>query len=127
MNDPATIILATGVSFADGTPIALFTSCFPGWLPDRFEADLKTTESVTQALALSGITDWTRTSTHISARNASSVQAGQLRVKEGAALILSESVNRSADGRAVEIGQTWFAGDRVTLHMQGGDSAASHG
>jgi GntR family phosphonate transport system transcriptional regulator len=127
LDGPATIILATGVSFADGTPIALFTSCFPGWLPDRFEADLKTTESVTQALALSGITDWTRTSTHISARNASAVQAGQLRVKEGAALILSESVNRSADGRAVEFGQTWFAGDRVTLHMQGSDSAASHG
>jgi GntR family phosphonate transport system transcriptional regulator len=127
LNDAASVILATGVSSADGTPIALFTSCFPGWLPEHFDLDLQTTGSVTRALELSGIKDWSRTSTRISARNATAVQAGQLQLKEGAALILSEAVNTTADGLAVEYGQTWFAGDRVTLHMQASDGAVSHG
>ena len=123
----ADVIVATGVSLADATPIALFSTCFPGWLPRRFDDDLRDTGSVTRALALSGVPDWSRTSTRISARSATAVQAGLLRIAEGAALILSEAINTAADGRAVEYGRTWFAGDRVTLQIDGTEAGLSHG
>jgi GntR family phosphonate transport system transcriptional regulator len=121
----ALILCAEGVSSADQSPIAIFRSCFPGWLPDHFGADLTASGSVTRALALSGVTDWERRSTRISACLANVVQAGHLRLREGAALIFAQSINVAADGRPVEFGLTWFVGDRVTLNMQPDKDRAS--
>lgn len=108
-----------GWSLADGQPIALFTSVFPARrVPDMPKA-LKKTSSVTEALRLCGVADYTRASTRITAKLANSTQAQVLRIPEGAPIIRTTGINVDADGAPVEYGRTWFAGDRVTLTLDG--------
>lgn len=110
--DPVHVI--EGVSLADGQPMALFRSILPGWLsglPDHAAAH----QSITAALAACGISDYTRGSTRITAVLASPVQAATLRIAAGAPLLRSDALNHAPDGRPVEMGRTWFAGDRVAL------------
>lgn len=104
-----------GVSLADGAPIALFRSVFPA---DRFPgllAALAETRSVTAALARVGIDDYTRASTRLTAKLATPTQALHLALREGAPILRTVAVNVDRDGRPVEYGHTWFAGDRVSL------------
>lgn len=104
-----------GVSLADGAPIALFRSVFPA---DRFPgllAALAETRSVTAALARGGVADYTRASTRLTAKLASPTQALHLALRQGAPILRAVAVNVDAEGRPVEYGHTWFAGDRVSL------------
>jgi len=106
-----------GVSLADGEPIAISTSTFPAdRLPGLPEA-LWQTRSVTAALKICGVPDYTRISTRITAKQASATQAAQLRIAEGAPILRTVGINADANGTPVEYGRTWFAGDRVTLTL----------
>jgi GntR family phosphonate transport system transcriptional regulator len=106
-----------GISFADGLPIAHFISTFPATdLPD-LPAHLHRTGSVTQALAACGITDYTRASTRLSARRATALQARHLMLREGDPVLFSIGINIGPAGQPVELGQTAFAGDHVTLSI----------
>ena len=106
-----------GLSLADGQPVAIFESIFPqGTLPGISEA-LDHTSSVTAALEMAGITDYTRASTRLTAVRATATQALHLQLKEGDPLLRSTGVNVDAQGRPVEYGRTWFAGDRITLTL----------
>ncbi|MEO3476106.1 phosphonate metabolism transcriptional regulator PhnF [Phaeobacter sp. CAU 1743] len=109
-----------GLSLADGQPIALFQSIFPA---DRFPeilTALEETQSVTAALQRCGIEDYTRIETRITARQATATQALRLRIPEGAPILRTTGINVDSEGRPIEYGRTWFAGDRVTLTV-GGD------
>ncbi len=108
-----------GISLADGSPVAIFHSVFPAArLPDLPDL-LRVGGSVTAALAACGVDDFTRASTRLSAELADSVQAGHLHLRTGDALLRSVSVNVDAGGMPVEYGRTWFAGDRITLVVDG--------
>ena len=108
-----------GLSLADGQPIAVFESLFPiGRLPGIDEA-LHQTSSVTEALRLMGISDYTRASTRLTAVRATATHALHLQLSEGDPLLKSSGVNVDHAGMAVEFGRTWFAGDRVTLTLEG--------
>lgn len=107
-----------GLSLADGQPIAVFESLFPmDRLPGITDA-LKETSSVTTALNIVGVSDYTRVSTRLTAIRATATQALQLKLTEGDPLLRSTSVNVRGDGQPVEYGRTWFAGDRVTLTLE---------
>ena len=100
---------------AGESPIGHFISVFPiGRLPGM-NAALQQTNSVTEALKLSGIPDYTRRDTRLTAELATSIQALHLRIREGDPLIKSVSVNIDLDGNPVEYGHTWFASERVAL------------
>lgn len=104
-----------GVSLADDQPLALFSSVFPA---DRFPGLLpamQTHRSVTAALAVCGLADYTRAETRLTARLADGLQALALRIQPGAPILRSSAVNVDTAGLPVEYGQTWFAGDRVAL------------
>lgn len=104
-----------GVSLADGQPIAVFRSVFPA---ERFPALLalaRETGSITRSLAASGLTDYTRAETRLTAQLADPVLALALAVRPGAPVMRTLAVNVDPMGRPVELGTTWFAGDRVTL------------
>ncbi|QBF30652.1 phosphonate metabolism transcriptional regulator PhnF [Thalassococcus sp. S3] len=110
-----------GLSLADDQPIAIFQSVFPAQrLPGVLMA-LEETQSVTEALKLSGVTDYTRISTRLTAKLATATQALHLRIAEGAPILRSVGINADDAGVPVEYGRTWFAGDRVTLTLNADD------
>jgi GntR family phosphonate transport system transcriptional regulator len=104
-----------GISLADGHPLAAFRSVFPAsrfpGLPELVVAE----GSVTRTLAALGLADYTRRETRLTAQLADPVLALALLVRPGAAVLRSVAVNVDAQGRPVEFGTTWFAGERVTL------------
>ncbi len=106
-----------GLSLADGAPMAVFRSVFPAAPFPNLPAYLRETRSVTAALALSGVEDYTRASTRLTAKLAGPMQALHLRIPQGAPILRSVGVNVDLDGIPVELGHTWFAGDRVTLTL----------
>lgn len=108
-----------GLSLADGQPIALFESVFPLSRLPGIDTAMADYASVTRALAAVGVADYTRRSTRVTAVAADATQALHLHLREGEPLLRSTAVNVDADGVPVEYGRTWFAGDRVTLTLEG--------
>ncbi|MEM1075445.1 MAG: phosphonate metabolism transcriptional regulator PhnF [Pseudomonadota bacterium] len=107
-----------GLSLADGQPVAVVESVFPaGRFPGLTQA-LSTNTSITEALRIVGVADYTRASTRLTAMRASATQALHLQVAEGDPLLKSTSVNVDETGIPVEYGRTWFAGDRVILTLE---------
>ena len=104
-----------GISLADGQPIAVFRSVFPGLRFAGLLAAMEGQTSVTAAMAACGVSDYTRAETRLTARLADPVLALALQVPPGAPLLRSVAVNVDSAGVPVEQGTTWFAGDRVTL------------
>ena len=115
----APVLAYHGLSSADGQPIALAEGLYPldrlKGLPEAME----TAQGVTDALAAIGVPDYTRVSTRVTAVLATATQALHLRIKEGAPLIRTSSLSVDAKGEPVELGRTWFAGDKVTLTLEG--------
>jgi len=115
LEDGAPVHVYEGVSLADGAPVALFRSVFPAArFPGLLEA-LEDTHSVTASLAREGLGDYTRASTRLTAKLATATQALQLHISEGDPILRTVGVNIDPEGRPVEYGRTWFAGDRITL------------
>lgn len=111
----AEVHVMEGVSFADDVPLAAFRSVFPAGRLPGLRARLAEVNSVTQALAGEGVGDYLRGSTRLTAIVADPTLALQLRVPQGAPILRSVAVNLDPQGRPVEYGTTWWAGDRVTL------------
>ncbi|SDW97313.1 transcriptional regulator, GntR family [Ruegeria halocynthiae] len=107
-----------GLSFADGLPIAVFESMFPLKRLPGITAALQENSSVTAALIKSGVSDYTRASTRLTATHATATQALHLQVAEGDPLLRSSGVNVDEQRLPVEFGRTWFVGDRVTLTLE---------
>lgn len=103
-----------GVSLADGHPIALFRSAFPGRFDGFLQAALQT-GSITQSLAACGIGDYARRDTRITAHLADRLQSAALHIASGAPLLRTQAINVDRGGGVVEFGTTWFAADRVAL------------
>lgn len=117
--DPgAPVHLWEGVSLADGAPLALFRSVFCATRFPGLLQLLQETRSVTAALARCGVADYTRKSTRLSAERADPVRARHLRLPEGAPILRAVAINVDLEGRPVEYGRTWFAGDRVQLIVE---------
>ncbi|WP_281955663.1 phosphonate metabolism transcriptional regulator PhnF [Pseudophaeobacter arcticus] len=108
-----------GLSLANGQPIALFQSVFPAQILPDLLTSLEDLQSVTAALKACGIADYTRLETRITAKLATATQALHLQIAEGAPILRTTGVNIDPNGRPVEFGRTWFAGDRVTLTIDG--------
>lgn len=106
-----------GLSLADEQPIALFRSVFPAAPFPNLPDALRVSGSVTAALTQAGVSDYTRASTRLTAKAATATQALHLRIAEGAPILRSVGINVDTNGRPVEYGRTWFAGDRVTLTL----------
>ena len=104
-----------GLSLADSEPIAMFRSVFPAERFPGLLSHLETGGSVTAALKAVGIQDYRRESTRLNAKLANATQARHLRIPEGGPVLRTVNVNVDLEGRPIEYGRTWFAGDNVTL------------
>lgn len=114
----ATICCTHSLSFADGVPVAVAESRFPEHRLPGLADILKQQPSITEALAAVGVSDYMRTSTRLSAQIATATQAAQMRLREGAPVLFVSSISVDDTGRPVEFGQTWFAGDRISLTLK---------
>jgi GntR family phosphonate transport system transcriptional regulator len=63
------------------------------------------------------VADFTRASTRLNAKLASPTQAVHLNLSPGAPILRTLAVNVDPEGRPIEYGRTWFAGDRITLTL----------
>lgn len=106
-----------GISLADGQPIAVFRSVLPAARFPGLLALVQETGSITRSLAAAGLTDYTRAETRLTAQLADPVLAVALAVRPGAPVMRSVAVNVDPLGAPVELGTTWFAGERVTLTL----------
>ncbi|QDC08551.1 phosphonate metabolism transcriptional regulator PhnF [Oceanicola sp. D3] len=111
----AQVIVYEGLSLSSGSPIAHFTSTFPAARFPGLADQLAQTSSVTEALRREGLSDYIRAETRLTAERASPTQALHLGLREGDPLLKTTGLNRDLEGRPVEHGETWFAGDRVVL------------
>jgi GntR family transcriptional regulator, phosphonate transport system regulatory protein len=111
----AAVHVIEGISLADGQPLAAFRSVFPALRFPGLPQLVAQEGSITRALALLGLDDYTRRDTRLTAMQADAVLALALLVKPGAAVLRTVAVNVDAAGVPVEYGTTWFAGERVTL------------
>lgn len=111
----AMVHVVEGVSLADNQPLAVFRSVFDAVRFPGLLAQMQIYSSVTRALAESGLSDYTRAETRLTAKLAHPTMALTLELPPGAPVLRSVSINVDADGYPVEYGTTWFAGDRVTL------------
>lgn len=111
----AEVHVVEGISLADGQPLAAFRSVFPAARFPGLLAAVDRHQSITAALADCGLTDYTRAETRLTAKLAKPVLALALQIPQGAPILRSTAVNIDAEGKPVEYGTTWFAGDRVTL------------
>lgn len=111
----APVHVIEGVSLVDDQPVAVFRSVFDAMRFPDLLVHMAQHHSVTAALSACGLADYTRAQTRLTAKLASAVMALTLQLTEGAPLLRSVAINVDAEGRPVEYGTTWFAGDRVTL------------
>lgn len=119
------VTVCEGVSLADGAPLAMFRSVFPAArFPDLIET-LRRETSITRALAACGLADYTRAETRMTAMIATPTQALRLDIREGDPILRTVAINVDAAGQPVEFGETWFAGDRVTLTVTPEDGTSS--
>ncbi|MDQ2094461.1 phosphonate metabolism transcriptional regulator PhnF [Rhodalgimonas zhirmunskyi] len=112
------VVVYEGLSLSEGTPIAHFISVFPEARVPNMAATLGEVTSVTEALRRNGISDYTRSETRLTATRANATQALHLRLREGDPLLKTVGLNLCPEGRPIERGLTWFAGDRVTLTVR---------
>jgi GntR family phosphonate transport system transcriptional regulator len=103
------------VSFADGRALARAT----GWLPEArfagFDAAYVEAGSVTAALRRYGIEDYSRGSTRISARHATTEEAQALKLAPGSVVLVSDAVDVDATGVPIHAMLTRFPADRLEL------------
>lgn len=104
-----------GVAHADQTPLAYFRSWFPADRLPGLKDALAESRSVTAALAANGIPDYTRHSTEVTAERADAMLSQHLKCSNGAPVLCARSLNVDPSGNPIEVGRTWFAGDRVRL------------
>lgn len=116
--DPsAQVHVYEGLSLSEDRPIALFRSVFPAKRFPALLAHLSKDPSVTTALNQFGIADYTRASTRVNAKLATATQALHLQISEYAPILRTISVNIDPDKTPIEVGRTWFSGDKVTLTL----------
>ncbi|WP_424944590.1 phosphonate metabolism transcriptional regulator PhnF [Aliiroseovarius crassostreae] len=123
LEEGAKVHVYDGLSLSDGHPIAVFRSIFPAERFPEMQQALTEMNSVTAALAHHGVADFTRAETRLSARPCPATQARHLGLRDGAPALFSEGINVDRQGRPVELGLTWFAGERVTLTLEGTETA----
>jgi GntR family transcriptional regulator, phosphonate transport system regulatory protein len=115
LDQNAPVHVVEGVSLADGLPMAAFRSVFPAERLPGLLTHLEGTGSITAALRAEGVTDYTRAETRVTAKLADALLANALQLAQAAPILRTVAVNLASDGRPVEYGTTWFAGDRISL------------
>jgi GntR family phosphonate transport system transcriptional regulator len=111
----APVIQLSTLSAADGVPVSAATSWFDASRFGEIAGLYAETGSITASLARLGVDDYTRKTTAVEARHASSEDLDLLALSPGAIVLLTRAIDIDPDGRTVLYGESRFAADRVEL------------
>jgi GntR family phosphonate transport system transcriptional regulator len=111
------------VSLIDGVPAMYGRGLFPAAALAAFPETFRASGSITEALAASGIDDYRRAWTRLTAERARAEIARHLHVTDGAPLLRTVSLNVTAEGSPIEFARSWICADRVELLIE--DDAAA--
>ncbi len=103
------------LSLADGQPLSRATSWFDYRRFADFAERYETARSVTAVLKTYGIADYSRATTHISARHADAEETKLLKLAPGAILLVSEAIDADVEGKPIQYGLSRFPADRMEL------------
>lgn len=109
----STVLVLARLGLADGVPVSLGLHHFlprPG-----LEAALRAHPTVTAALAASGIPEYRRRSTRVTARLPTRQEAALLRLPHTRPLLACENVNVDGDDTVIEVGLAAYPSSRVQL------------
>lgn len=105
------------VGHVDGRPVSCSQHFFPaGRFPD-IARHVAATGSITRAFAASGLADYLRKSTEVSARHADARERELMKLSPGAIVLEARAVNTDPDGVPVQCSRTRFSADRISLRM----------
>jgi len=102
----------------DRAPVSAASTWLPADRAPGIELIYRQTRSLTRALAESGIKDFRRQSTWISAAIADAIDAARLRLTPGRPLIVVDSTDVTANGRPILTTQARLAADRIELVIE---------
>ena len=103
------------LGLAEDRPITLAAHYFSRARFPRIDVPFRSSSSVTEALAASGVPDYSRRETRIHARPATAEETRLLDLARGRPLLITEALNVDVAGLPVEFGISRFAADRVQL------------
>ena len=121
------VVRLSTVSAADGVPISAATSWFDAQRFATIAELYAESGSITAALARLGVADYTRKTTAVEARHASSEDLDLLALSPGAIVLLTRSVDIDSGGKPVLYGESRFAADRVELMIDNAPAAPVSG
>jgi len=98
-----------------GQPLHVSDRYFPLPRFEGLEDVVRETGSITAGFAAQGVADYVRHESRISARLPNAETAALMRQTVTRPVLLVTTVNTDPDDRPIELAETWFAGDRVTL------------
>jgi GntR family phosphonate transport system transcriptional regulator len=105
---------------ADGRPINVSSHYFPKARFPEFVEHYRATGSITAALALSGVSDYSRKSTKVTARVVRAADARLLGQPPSRPILMTESINVDAVGLPIEYSVGRWASDRVQIVFEPG-------
>lgn len=106
------------VSSADGIPVSAAVSWFDAERFGMIGELYAQIGSITASLVQLGVHDYTRRSTSVQARHASTEDIDLLALSPGAIVLVTEAVDVDMDLRPILFGQSRFAADRVELNIE---------
>ena len=111
----ARIVRLERLGLADGRPVSVGLHHFSAARFPKLLAALRTAVSISDALAQSGVADYRRQTTRVSARMPTEQEATLLQLARNRPLLVSENTNIDAEGRVVEFGIARYPTPRVQI------------
>lgn len=105
------------VAYVDGRPVSCSRHQFPAIRFPDIARHVASTGSITRAFAASGLDDYLRASTEISARHADDRERELMQLSPGAIVIETRAVNIDLEGVPVQCSRTRFSADHVSLKV----------
>lgn len=111
----AKLVKSRAIGLADGTPLSVGESHFPGARFPGLADKLAETRSISKALAFYGVRDYRRRETRILTRMPTTDEARNLKQPISLPVLVTEAVDVDPTGKPIRIGTTCFASARVQI------------
>ena len=120
----ARVVLLERLGLADDTPVSLTRHYFPATRLRGILNALGTTPRITEALRLTGVDDYVRQVTRVTARAPTGTEADLLRMARNRPVLITESVNVDRAGTVVEFSVGCYPTPRVQIVFEPGEGLA---